>query len=176
MTNKTSNTLIILGHPNIEEWSHANKKIRDYLKSKYRIDFRYIGRGSTWDVEAEQKMIEQYDNIIIQYPIYWVAMPGMLKLYIDEVFNNKWAYGKKYALKGKKLGNISTAGNPSINYHAFGLNWKGVKIFLITKWSLGKFTKMKDRGSWIKYNAVKDQNVNFKSLDRYLKKFSIKEL
>ncbi len=57
------------------------------------------------DVTAEQKLIEQYDKIVFQFPYYWFNAPAMLKKWMDEVLTHGWAYGSKsgYKIGGKKI-------------------------------------------------------------------------
>ncbi|QPF73250.1 NAD(P)H-dependent oxidoreductase [Roseateles sp. DAIF2] len=44
------------------------------------------------DVAAEQARIDRADALVLVYPVYWWAMPGLLKGWIDRVFANGWAY------------------------------------------------------------------------------------
>ena len=56
------------------------------------------------DVEAEQKAVEQADLLVLQHPLYWYSYPPLLKLWIDKVFTQGWAYGTgATALKNKSL-------------------------------------------------------------------------
>ncbi|MDO7896068.1 glutathione-regulated potassium-efflux system oxidoreductase KefF [Pseudomonas citrulli] len=56
------------------------------------------------DVEAEQRAVEQAQLVVLQHPMYWYSAPPLLKLWIDKVFTQGWAYGKgAVALKGKPL-------------------------------------------------------------------------
>lgn len=56
------------------------------------------------DVEAEQRAVEQADLLVLQHPLYWYSYPPLLKLWIDKVFTQGWAYGAGgTALKNKKL-------------------------------------------------------------------------
>lgn len=43
-------------------------------------------------VAAEQARIDRADALILVYPVYWWSFPGLLKGWIDRVFNNGWAY------------------------------------------------------------------------------------
>lgn len=56
------------------------------------------------DVQAEQQALEQAELLVLQHPLYWYSCPPLLKLWIDKVFTQGWAYGKgATALKGKSL-------------------------------------------------------------------------
>ena len=44
------------------------------------------------DVQAEQRRIDRADYLILVYPVYWWAMPALLKGWIDRVFVAGWAF------------------------------------------------------------------------------------
>ncbi|QIH07597.1 MULTISPECIES: NAD(P)H-dependent oxidoreductase [unclassified Pseudomonas] len=44
------------------------------------------------DVLAEQARIDRADVLVLVYPVYWWAMPALLKGWIDRVFANGWAF------------------------------------------------------------------------------------
>ena len=44
------------------------------------------------DVQAEQRRIDRADHLILVYPVYWWAMPALLKGWIDRVFVAGWAF------------------------------------------------------------------------------------
>lgn len=101
-------TLIIVTHPDIEN-SVVNKRWIEEL-SKYPDRYKIHQLYQTYpdekmDVPAEQKLVEQYDKIVFQFPCYWFNSPYFLKKWIDEVLLHGWAYGSKsgYRLKGKKI-------------------------------------------------------------------------
>jgi NAD(P)H dehydrogenase (quinone) len=44
------------------------------------------------DVRAEQQRIDRADHLILVFPVYWWAMPALLKGWIDRVFVARWAF------------------------------------------------------------------------------------
>ncbi|MFJ4194459.1 NAD(P)H-dependent oxidoreductase [Pseudomonas sp. NPDC089534] len=44
------------------------------------------------DVLAEQARIDRADALVLVFPVFWWAMPGLLKGWIDRVFSNGWAF------------------------------------------------------------------------------------
>lgn len=52
-------------------------------------------------VLAEQARIARNDAVVLLFPVWWWSMPAMLKGWIDRVWNNGWAYGKRN-LAGKQ--------------------------------------------------------------------------
>lgn len=107
-------TIIILAHPNIEQ-SVVNKTwIEALAKNNPEVKVHDIYKTyPDWkiDVAAEQQLLEQYDKIIVQYPLYWYNMPPLLKKWFDEVFAYGWSYGSTGdKLVGKKLGVVVSTG------------------------------------------------------------------
>lgn len=114
-------TLVIVTHPDINN-SIINKRWIQELQ-KYPDEFTIhqiheIYPDGEIDVEAEQKIMEQHDNIVFQFPVYWFSCPGFLKTWIDEVLLHGWAYGSKsgYKMGGKKVALAMTAGGDDIEY------------------------------------------------------------
>jgi putative NADPH-quinone reductase len=71
------------------------------------------------DVIAEQKMIEQYDKVVFQFPVYWFSCPSLLKKWIDDVLIYGWAYGSKsgYKMSGKKVTLAMSVGVDEYEYN-----------------------------------------------------------
>jgi NAD(P)H dehydrogenase (quinone) len=55
------------------------------------------------DVVVEQARIDRSDALVLVFPVYWWAMPGLLKGWIDRVFSNGWAYDDSSGKVVKKL-------------------------------------------------------------------------
>lgn len=89
-------TLVVVSHPNIDN-SKINKCWLAELK-KYPEQFTVHELYKTYpdgviDVTAEQQLIEQHAELVLQFPIYWFNCPPLLKQWLDEVFTFGWAYG-----------------------------------------------------------------------------------
>ncbi|KLT65514.1 NAD(P)H-dependent oxidoreductase [Pedobacter sp. BMA] len=101
-------TLVIVTHPDIEN-SLVNKRwIQELNKFPDRYAVHQLHEAypnGKIDVVAEQKLIEQYDKIVFQFPYYWFNSPWFLKKWLDEVLTHGWAYGSKsgYPISGKKV-------------------------------------------------------------------------
>lgn len=98
--------LIIYAHPYPEK-SNVNK-----LMLRFAVNAPNVVIRSLYDlypdfninVEAEQRAVEQSDLLVLQHPLYWYSYPPLLKLWIDKVFTQGWAYGVgATALKNKKM-------------------------------------------------------------------------
>jgi len=101
-------TLVIAIHPNINE-SVINKRWIEELK-KYPDRFLVHQLHQEYpddeiDVQAEQRLVEQFDKIVFQFPYYWFNCPHLLKKWLDQVLTHGWAYGSKsaYKMQGKKI-------------------------------------------------------------------------
>jgi len=116
-------TLIIVSHPDIES-SVINKRwIQELHKfpEKYVIHQLYkVYPDEIIDVAAEQKLIEQYDKIIFQFPFYWFSSPSLLKKWFDQVLLHGWAYGSQsgYKVGGKKIALAISVGVEEHEYTA----------------------------------------------------------
>lgn len=113
-------TLVILAHPTIVD-SKINKRWKqELLQYPDEITIHELYKeypDGNINVLKEQKLLESYDNIIFQFPLYWYSYPSLLKKWLDEVFTHGWAYGSKGdKLKGKKFGIAMSIGDKKDNY------------------------------------------------------------
>ncbi|MFJ7988550.1 NAD(P)H-dependent oxidoreductase [Streptomyces sp. NPDC096351] len=89
----------------------------------------------TPDVRAEQEKLLWADTVILQFPLWWYAMPAILKGWVDRVFTYRFAYGvgehsdTKYGerygegtLAGRRALLSVTVGGPEAHYAARGIN------------------------------------------------------
>jgi NAD(P)H dehydrogenase (quinone) len=137
--------LIIYTHPNPKSFNHAiletisgelKKKNKDFkVRDLYKIGFSpalstkdllAIENGTVpQDIREEQNYISKADTIIFVFPIWWSAMPAMLKGYIDRVFSLKFAYDITEdevtgLLQGKKVFIVTTTGASKEDYEKMG--------------------------------------------------------
>ena len=104
-------TLVILAHPNIGK-SSANKRWREeLLKYPEEIEVHELYKEyPDWNIniKKEQELLEKYNHIILQFPLYWFNCPPLLKKWLDDVFEHNWAYGTNgNKLKDKKIGAVA---------------------------------------------------------------------
>ncbi len=137
--------LIVYAHPNPKSFNHAvletistglKKKKREFtVRDLYRIGFNpvlstkdlsAIQNGAVpRDIRKEQSYISKANTLIFIFPIWWSAMPAMLKGYIDRVFSLGFAYDITEnavvgLLKGKKVFLVSTTGASKEDYGKMG--------------------------------------------------------
>lgn len=118
--------VVISGHPNLEE-SHTNRVILEALRNRIEdIDIRNLASlypDYKFNVEAEQSALLAADTIVFEFPFYWYSVPGIMKLWLDEVFTFNFAYGPEgNKLKGKNFILSFTIGGPKQSYHPLGYN------------------------------------------------------
>ena len=118
-------TLVLIFHPDMKQ-SVINKRWKKELEKspeKYFVRNLYdIYPDEKIDVNMEQKIIEDFDTILFQFPIYWFNCPPFFKKYLDDVLTYGWAYGSKsgYKVDSKKIGFAVTAGINEQDYSAEG--------------------------------------------------------
>lgn len=112
--------LVILAHPTIDNSKVNNRWKQELLQYPDEITVHELYKeypDGNINVLKEQNLLESYDNIIFQFPLYWYSYPSLLKKWLDEVFTHGWAYGSKGdKLKGKKFGIAMSIGDKKYNY------------------------------------------------------------
>ena len=120
MTTTGKNVLVVSGHPRLDDDSVANKAIVEELAKLdgYTIDrLDALYPDFTFDVEAEQAKLVAADVIVLQYPVFWYAMPALMQKWMEDVFVHGFSHGSKgKALVGKKLVVSMTVGAPEEAY------------------------------------------------------------
>ena len=101
------NTLVLVFHPSISE-SRVNKALgaaAESLGGGISVRYMYdIYPDFSIDVVTEQAALLSADRIVLQYPLYWLSCPPLLKKWLDDVLTFGWAYGSTgTALHGKEL-------------------------------------------------------------------------
>src|SRR5262245_7987877 len=70
-------------------------------------------------VVREMERIERNQATVIVFPVWWWSMPAILKGWIDRVWNNGWAYGKR-SYPHNRVWMIAIAGNLAPSYQKRG--------------------------------------------------------
>lgn len=126
--------IIVSAHDTVVD-SVANKYILEDLHKRLPnavyddLDVKYA--NFEFDVEAEQKLLEAADIIVLQYPFYWYSMPGLLHRWMEQVFQHGWSHGSTgHALVGKTLVASLTTGAPDAAYSHEGMMQFDVEEYL----------------------------------------------
>lgn len=108
----------------------------DFLGDRADPDFLSIAREQTRafetgtlaaDIRVEQDKILRADLVILQFPIWWFGMPGIMKGWADRVFARGFAYatGRKYdtgMFRGKTALVATTTGTSADTYAPDGID------------------------------------------------------
>jgi len=117
--------LVIVAHPNIEK-SIVNKTWIEELKKYSNITVHELYKeypDEKIDIEKEQRLCEEHERIVWQFPFYWYSSPSLLKKWQDEVLTHGWAYGSNgNKLHNKELILAVSTGSPKERYRAGGRN------------------------------------------------------
>ena len=114
--------LVLINHPQIEK-SRINSALKRAGSSIPDVTIHHLDdvyEQRSIDVSFEQKLVEQHDVIVWQFPWYWYSTPALLKLWQDEVLTRGWAFDGGNALKGKKLQLVVSTGGSEEAYSADG--------------------------------------------------------
>jgi NAD(P)H dehydrogenase (quinone) len=78
--------------------------------------------GPPADVLREQERVERADALVIVHPVYWWAMPALLKGWFDRVLTFGWAFGTETAtaLAGRDIHIVRLGGNSPATYDNHG--------------------------------------------------------
>lgn len=129
-------TLVNVIHPNLNNGSVVNKHWADELKhypEKFEVRNLYeIYPDGKINVEEEQKIVESYEKIVFQFPMYWLSCPPLFKKWMDDVLSYGWAYGtdSNYKLKGKKIALALTTGTSETAYAETGEFKNPLNVFI----------------------------------------------
>ncbi|MCS2172907.1 NAD(P)H-dependent oxidoreductase [Scandinavium sp. TWS1a] len=127
------NVLIISGHPIINESIGNATILGEVAKALPDAEIRFLDAlypDYQIDVEREQEALLKADVIVWQFPFSWYSVPGLMKLWIDQVFVHGFAHGSTAKLGGKKLIISFTAGAPESLYSPEGFFGHGIEQYM----------------------------------------------
>jgi len=151
--------LIVVSHPSegsftiavarsyaaqLEELGHSQ-----HMQDLYRLDFdpvlsarelapSAVQSPASSDIAWAQEEVRTADALCVIYPLWWMAMPAMMKRYIERVF----ARGFAYELKDNTVVGLMS----------------GKKVVLITL-SGAPMTQLEQSGDWDAVQALQDKQV-----------------
>lgn len=117
------NVLIISGHPNLNESIGNAIILGEVAKALPEAEIRFLDAlypDYQINVAQEQEALLKADVIVWQFPFSWYSVPGLMKLWIDQVFVHGFAHGSTAKLDGKKLIISFTTGAPESLYSPEG--------------------------------------------------------
>ncbi|MDP1471876.1 NAD(P)H-dependent oxidoreductase [Priestia megaterium] len=118
-------TLVLVFHPDLIA-SRANRSLTEEMEKQPSATIHRVYEiypDEKIDVAAEQKLLEEHDRIVLQFPFYWYSTPSLLKKWEDAVITYGWAFGSKGdKLQGKELLIAVTTGGDKESYSPNGHN------------------------------------------------------
>lgn len=125
--------VFILAHPDLPH-SRANRHLADAaarVEGVQVIDL--YARHPDLFIEGREArpLLESANALVVQHPVYWYAMPGLLKEWFDRTFATGWAYGRGgTALQGKAMLASITTGSDIPAYGPDGPHGNPVSDYL----------------------------------------------
>ncbi|EAC4268719.1 NAD(P)H-dependent oxidoreductase [Listeria innocua] len=149
-------TLIVVAHPNLKDSKVNLSWIKALQKYPEEFDIHNLyenNNADSFDVPKEQELIEKYDKLILQFPVYWFNAPPLMKKWLDEVFLEGWAYGKNNKMKQRKVGLIVTAGIKESSYSKDGRYKHTLEEVLLPFETTFKYMEADYKGFYAFYSA-----------------------
>jgi glutathione-regulated potassium-efflux system ancillary protein KefF len=117
--------LVLAAHPHIEH-SRVNRQLMRMAGTLPAVQVRDLYAlypDYLIDVAAEQRALGEAQLVVWLQPLHWYGMTPLLKLWVDEVFAFRWAYGPGgRALAGKDLWLVASTGGSEAAYRPDGSN------------------------------------------------------
>ena len=108
---------------------HNYETIKDasYFKPQHEEQHASEVNGFAPDITTEIEKLEWCDTLIMQFPLWWFGLPGILKGWVDRVFVMGRIYGggrwyDRGVFQGKRAMLSLTTGGPESMYGPDGLN------------------------------------------------------
>ncbi|KZE67052.1 MULTISPECIES: NAD(P)H-dependent oxidoreductase [Paenibacillus] len=150
-------TLVIVVHPDLAE-SRINKRWMQELEKQSNVTVHNLYEvypDEQINVAHEQKLLEEHDRIVLQFPFYWYSSPSLLKKWLDKVLTYGWAYGSEGGkLQGKELLIALSAASVEENYQHGGRNRYTIEELLRPFEATGHMIGVKLLPYFVQYGAA----------------------
>jgi NAD(P)H dehydrogenase (quinone) len=139
MTREAASALVDAGHEVVVSDLHAMAfdpvsdrrnftTVKDHERLKQQAEEAHASEvgGYAPELQAEMDKLAWCDVLILQFPVWWLGMPAILKGWVDRVFAVGRAYGggryfDRGMLDGKRAMCSITVGGPAAAYSDIGL-------------------------------------------------------
>ncbi|PAF46051.1 NAD(P)H-dependent oxidoreductase [Helicobacter sp. 11S02629-2] len=165
-------TLILLGHPNIEQ-SVVNKALIASIEGQKDIEVRNIAKlypDFNIDALKERELLGKADRIVMQFPVYWFNMPTILKQYMDSVFTGILFGETPKLVAGKKFKLMVSTGSPKSKYTKDGRNGFDLEDYLLPERHSAAYLGMEVEETYCVYdtmNIANDASILEKGIKGY---------
>jgi putative NADPH-quinone reductase len=163
--------LFVLAHPDLPH-SRANKRLAEAAASVSGVKVLdlYTRHPDLYIEGTEARAaIETAYALVVQHPIYWYAMPGLLKEWFDRTFRFGWAYGPGgTALHDKKFLASITTGSHAEAYLEEGIHGAPVDAYLAPLRQTVRFCGMRWQPPLVFHHARDASEAQLESHSRTL--------
>lgn len=156
-------TLIVVSHPKIESSKVNARWLEELAKYPDELTIHHLdktGNGIDFYIAAEQALVEQHDQLILQFPVYWFHCPALMKKWLDDVFLAGWAYGDNNQMKHRKVGLIVSAGISESDYQKEGKYRYTLAEILLPFEVMFQYMEADYRGFYAFYSAEYESTSN----------------
>ncbi|MNN21402.1 General stress protein 14 [compost metagenome] len=165
-------TLVIVVHPDLKQ-SRINRRLAAELESTEGVTLHRLHDAypdEKINVEAERRLLEAHERIVLQFPFYWYSAPYLLKKWMDQVMVSGWAYGPGGdKLQGKELRLAISTGGALEAYQAGGFHQYSYSELLKPFQGLANRVKMVYKPAFI-ISGIRE--VSDEQLDQYAAKYA----
>jgi glutathione-regulated potassium-efflux system ancillary protein KefF len=124
---------LLYAHP-YPDRSRANRALLNAVRGVDQLEVRRLYDlypDFSIDVHAEHEALTRAQLIVLQHPLYWYSVPGLLKHWFDKVLTVGWAYGNGGdALRGKHCWWVATTGALGSGYEKAGIHMRPFADFV----------------------------------------------
>ncbi|MDN3919822.1 NAD(P)H-dependent oxidoreductase [Roseateles violae] len=150
--------LIIAAHPDLAQSRVTQALLAAAQKlAPQRLALRDLYRlypDYAIDVAAEQAALTPARLLVLVHPLQWYSMPGLLKIWLDEVLRFGWAYGPGgQALQGKDLWLATSTGGSAESYAETGHNRHTLDTFLLPYAQSARLCGLRFLPPWVLHGA-----------------------
>jgi glutathione-regulated potassium-efflux system ancillary protein KefG len=124
MPESAPRTLVLLAHPDLAG-SRINAAMADAVRGLANVTVHDLHRtypDQRIDVAAEQRLVSEHELLVLQFPMHWYSVPGLLKQWLDEVMLRGFAYGSGGLLGGKTVLVATSTGGVAEAYRDGGFH------------------------------------------------------
>ncbi|MEM9777222.1 MAG: NAD(P)H-dependent oxidoreductase [Chloroflexota bacterium] len=149
--------LIVFSHSDFAE-SRVNKAMLSAIQDLEGVTIHILEEHAAefkFDIAKEQGLLIAHDVIVLQFPMYWYSCPALMKHWIDEVWNQGFAYGGgNHKLADKTLVCATSAGGTEADFEPGAFYGYSVEEFFRPFEVSAKFCKMRYEQPLVIYDAL----------------------
>lgn len=185
-------TLVLIAHPDISR-STSHQFLLSSGQAMTQADFidletSYKQNQDVFDYTFERQRLLAYDQIIFQFQLHWYQAPAILKIWMDQVFENVHKDANFLReLKGKCLGVVVIAGVKADHYQTGGREGRTISEVLspydlfarhfgmsyLSPLSIFQFQYMNEESKWelmVRYAAYLEtgDSLSFRNLQNFV--------